>query len=366
VWYKATAPNTNIPPTNSNYWTSNWSNSFGAAVGCPVIYSEASISIEGSPAVSLQLRAVIGPASLFPNAAAATDTLTLNMGTIDSYYFDSIDPSSLDTSAYKSAVLAAGNTLTIAGALAVKGYLAWPSPPAGINGNVTLNGIKYSTDKSRVSRSPFIPSFTIHGVPEGERISSNSSTTLGVAGSTTPAVYYYENSSSFFPTNLLLSSSSTVFTVAGPTILYVEGNLRIRGDPSARIRILPGGSLRLIVGGALRIDADGGGIENQTYDPSKCTILCTSSGSTDFRFLVPGSTNKFYGTIYVSRSDSTLTIGSGAEIFGAVSAKNVEFQDTVALHYDINLRTKSTDGVDQPYTVTEWRELPATERADMP
>ena len=36
------------------------------------------------------------------------------------------------------------------------------------------------------------------------------------------------------------------------------------------------------------------------------------------------------------------------------------------VHYDTSLRNATFGGVDQPYTVTDWRELPIEEQATMP
>src|SRR5205814_1328894 len=55
--------------------------------GAPVIYAEGTIAIPGSASIKTQLRAVVAPAPLFPNAVAAnSSTITANSGgTVDSY-----------------------------------------------------------------------------------------------------------------------------------------------------------------------------------------------------------------------------------------------------------------------------------------
>ncbi len=358
VWYKASAANTNKSPNNPSFWTPSWANSSGNTTGAPVIYAEATISISGNPPSVTQLRTTIDPSPLFPNALTASSTLSLNSGTIDSY--DSKLAAYGGTNIGTSAVLAAGSSITTTGTLAISGYLAWPSPPAGISTGTTLNGTAFSDDKSRVSRSPQIPNFSIHDVAGGIQLTSTN-TTLGYAGSTTPVVYYY-NSAGI--TNMNLNSSGEVLTIAGPVILYVAGNFRSNTYASARIRILPTGSLRLVVGGNFRLESGGGGIENQTNDPSKLTVLCSKSGAGTFE--ISSTAYDFYGTVYIPNSSSTLTVADSVAIYGALSAQSITTGSSVNLHYDTALRYSTTDGVDQPYAITQWRELPLTEQATMP
>ena len=77
----------------------------------------------------------------------------------------------------------------------------------------------------------------------------------------------------------------------------------------------------------------------------------------------------------IKRSEHTLEIvsdsGEGAQkcgqIFGAVSATKITYSGAnMNVHYDTSLRYATFGGVDQPYSVTDWRELPVDEQATMP
>jgi hypothetical protein len=54
------------------------------------------------------------------------------------------------------------------------------------------------------------------------------------------------------------------------------------------------------------------------------------------------------------------------DIYGALSASEITFNSEANVHYDTSLRYATFGGVDQPWAVTSWRELPATEQATMP
>jgi hypothetical protein len=45
------------------------------------------------------------------------------------------------------------------------------------------------------------------------------------------------------------------------------------------------------------------------------------------------------------------------QIYGAVSANKIAYSVDANLHYDTSLRYAAIPGVDQPYLITEWREL---------
>ncbi len=359
VWYRCVANNSNKLPNDTFYWTPTWSNSFGVTTGTPVVYAEAIITLGDNAKIKTQLRATLAQAPIFPNAIGATTNLTITTGTgtVDSY--DSgigayNGTYSGVTNIGSSAVLAAGNTLAIKGTTAISGYLAWPSPPSGISSGTTINGVSYSTDQSRVSRSPNIPQYDMRSVAQSTALPSfpSGGLTIGVPGATVPSVYSYSG-------NLTLKHQfqrKPHHRRSGHS--RSPSNLRIQS--SCKITIASTGSLELHVSGRLRIDASGGGIVNNTSDPKKCIILSTATtGSHNF-----STTQLFYGVIYMPGAD--LTVDTGAKIYGALSARNITFSAEATVHYDTSLRYAQIPGVDQPYAVTDWRVLPQTEQATMP
>lgn len=386
IWYKCLSAGSNKTPNNSSYWTASWAQSSGVTTGAPVIYAESTVTLpDGSPAIKTQLRAPIAPASLFPNAAASTSSLTITSGTgtVDSYdnnlgtsYASQVG----NTATNYSAVLTAGTTLAINGTTAVRGYLAWPSPPSGISTDTTVQGpsspASPKVDSSRVSRSPYLPqfdplpspsltsAFSSWNFPYGTTLTTNpgGTVTIGNPGATTPACYYYNGTLDLASS---LSYEMATLNINGPVKLYINGNLITRSGGTVVIN--SAGSAEIHVDGYIRLMASTGGFLNNTLDPKKL-ILISDVTSTSTQYLA-ATTNPFYGIVYIPNTTTSLglDIRTGVQIYGAVSAKKIYFRNEANVHYDTSLRYATIPGVDQPWAVTEWRELtdPA-ERAVLP
>lgn len=371
IWYRCLVANTGQSPNNSTYWAAAWAQSSGVTTGAPVIYAEGTINLAGSGSTKTQLRATIAPAPLFPNAIAATSNLTISGGgTVSSY--DSVTDPTAATPGYSAVLASTGTTnpaMTVT-STSVNGYVAAPSattapyaPMWSYGGSAVVKGAAIGTgiDTTRVSRSPYIPKFDIQTVSGGTMLSTRTAT-LGTAGATTPSIYYFNDAG---VVNLRLDEATEILTIVGPVILYVTGNFRIDSNAGAKVIIAPTGSLRLVVARDFNIESTGGGIDNQTKDPSKLTVLCSRVGTDTF--LYAATAQPFYGTIYIPNSSSTLTIGAGVTIYGAISAQNITFSGDANVFYDTSLRNAVTPGVDQPYGITEWRELTdAIELANLP
>jgi hypothetical protein len=409
VWYKCITANTGQSPNDTAYWTPTWANSWGVTTGAPVVYAEGTITIANNPPARTQLRATIAPAPLFPNAVAATTTISANSGgTVDSY--DSTTGTSalqtgvtgtagtsntitgsyasqVGTATNYSAVVAAGNTSSTAITLsttAVKGYLAAPSSSTSPYAPLYSSGgsVKSSTspaspniDLSRISRSPSIPQFdTLPGgaggvaanwatIPKGTQLSLTSTTNIGTPGATTPARYYYNG-------NLTIGSASIQYLkINGPVILYVNGDLFISNPSSnGRIDIASAASAEIHVTGAFKADAGGEGIQNYTADPKSLIIICDTTANTTHYY--SEGVNDLYGVIYAPYTGTTGSYyndNNATEIFGAISATKILYSGAnLNVHYDTSLRYATFGGVDQPYTVTDWREIPVDEQATMP
>lgn len=393
VWYKCLAPHTNKSPNDTAYWTPTWTGAMGITTGGAVVYAEATVTITGSPPIRTQLRAAINPAPLFPNALATTDTLTLSAGgTIDSY--NSISDPGAATRGYSAVVASTFNGTNAVwnyGAT-IQGYIAAPSastspytPYVTSGSNAVVKGTAATpsptkADPTRISRSPSVPQFgTLPSgglsanwstTPKGKSIdfsafSAGSTVTLGSPGATTPSRYYC--------TSLTIDGTNVgALTINGPVILYVQGNLVVGGstDNSAhKITVTSAGSLEIHVGGNLNINQSSGGIDNRTTrDPKKVVIICDSTGSGTYNY--SDGDNDFYGVIYAPYFSSTATgfvvDNSSVIIYGAVSAKKIAYSSDANVHYDTSLRYAQIPGVDQPYSITDWRTLPATEQATMP
>lgn len=415
VWYKSTAAttaNAGQSPNDTAYWTSTWTQASNTSIstGAPVVYAEATITSPNNPTVRTQLRATIAPAPLFPNAVGSSSTLTIGgAGTIDSYdgsvrlflngntvaYLhdeQAVSPftSSNHNIGYSAIIAAAGSgsgtKLSVTGTT-IQGFgAATPAstapfaPLASFGTNARLQNSDGTTtspdatalnvDLTRVSRSPYVPNFATlpagglvsafasANFPRGSSIPLSTPTNLilGIAGAPSPSRYYYDD-------DWTIASGATV-TIVGPVILYIKGDLQINGV----MNIASSGSAEIHIGDSLMIGSVGNGIDNKTRDPKKLTIICDTAGAST-QYYQDGSTS-FYGTIYAPNTTSTSGLqfnsGSTTTIFGAISAKKVEFANNATVHYDTSLRYASTPGVEQPFTVMTWQELTGAEKATMP
>jgi hypothetical protein len=362
VWYLCIlAPTAHQTPNNVTYWR---------ALGAPVIYAEGTATLpDGSATITTQLRATVAVAPLFPNAIAATSTLTISGGgTVDSYdassgtYNQATAPYS--GSPYSnlgySAVLAGGNTAATAVTMVsttVQGYVAAPSASTSPYAPLWTSGVManligspgFGIDLQRVSRSPYIPQFDIHTVGNAVNftIFNNTTNTIGTPGARQPTVYNI--TSSFNRINLTTLSPQDILIVNGPVILNVSSDFNIS---NGKMIITSTGSAEIHFGGNLAISG-ANGIDNRTLNPKKLILISNASAGT-YNFT---STMPFYGCIYLPNATNPLTIGAGTTIYGALSANKITFSGDANLHYDTSLRYAAIGGVDTPYVISEWREL---------
>ncbi|HTL67863.1 MAG TPA: hypothetical protein VL200_09400 [Lacunisphaera sp.] len=402
VWYKCTTANTGQSPNNSSYWTASWANSWGITTGAPVIYTQSSVSLpDGTAPLSTELRTTIFPAPLFPNAVAANSTISANSGgTVDSYdgsvssmstggiystytYNQNTSPFSagspnLGYSAVLAASYTAGTAITLS-STSVKGYLAAPSsanspyaPLYSSGGSVkgASSPASPNIDLTQISRSPYIPQFdTIPGganglttywstTAKGMALVLSSTTSIGTPGATTPARYYVNG-------NLVLSSSTGYYSlnIIGPVILYINGDLIMDSGPNppnGKINIYPAGSAEIHVAGRLTVNLGSDGINNLTLDPKKLIIICDTNASSVQNYS-DATTASVYGVFYLPYTTNTsglLMDNNLLSIYGAVSANRITYSGAnMNIHYDTSLRYTTFGGVDQPYAITEWREL---------
>jgi hypothetical protein len=394
AWYKciaATTANAGHSPNNTTYWTASWAQGSGVTTGSTVIYTEGTLNIPGSPSVTTQLRTTIALAALFPNAAGATTSISANSGgTVDSY--DSTTgtyASQVGSATNYSAVVAAGDTTGTAVTLsstAVRGYVAAPSssstPYAPLfSSGGSVKGLSSpaspSIDLTRVSRSPFIPqfdplpsggltaAFAASSFPRGTALALAATTNIGTPGAVTPSRYYING-------NLTLSSASgySILNINGPVILYLNGDLLMdSGSPNGKINISSTGSAEIHVAGKLTVNVGSDGINNLTLDPKKLIIICDTAASSVQNFS-DATVPNVYGVFYLpntTNASGLLIDNNNLNIYGAISAKKITYSGAnMNIHYDTSLRYATFGGVDQPYTISEWRTLAITEQATMP
>jgi len=373
VWYRCIANHTNKVPFDATYWATN----------APVIYTEGTVVLPDATGTTLrtQLRALVAPAPLFPNAAAATETVTFSSGgTVDSYdssrgagvgynpetYNSNLSPySGTARNLGWSAVIAGGNTGATAVTLtspAVRGYVAAPSSPSSpfaprvsFGASATVKGPNSpgapNVDLTRISRSPFIPQpdivtpnvGTVTALPN-----SNATHELGNAQDTTWQTYRFAGN--------LDIRDNRIYNINGPVRIVVTGTYyhSLYGG-SARINVLNNGTakLEMFIGGDLAIY--GNGIDNQSKLPRNVAIYATTTATApDISTATP-----FHGVLYMPNGRFNV-LGANRILYGALSARNLIFGGVTNLRYDTTLRQTTFSGVEPSYLLTEWRELTAS------
>lgn len=373
VWYRCLVAHSNQVPNNSTYWTTS----------APIIFAEGVATLpDGTSTIKTQLRALIARATLFPNAAAAATNLIFSSGgTIDSYdssrgtgpltYNSTSSPYSVGSPNLGfSAVLAGGNTaataVTVTSAT-VKGYLTAPSAPTSpyaprisvgasasltnADGSVTSpHPTAANVDLTRISRSPYIPQFSVLTPNSGTFTALPASGSLGTATDTTWQTYVYSGN--------LDISDNRVYTVNGPVRIIVTGRYYQNyspGNKSVSIVITNNSTakLEMYIAGDIAIYGLGYGIDNQTRLPRNLAIYATTSLTVpDFNTDIA-----FHGVIYFSSTAGKFTVLGNRTFYGAISGANLTFSGSPVLHYDTMLRYTTFSGTDRPYMISEWREL---------
>lgn len=370
--YRSINSHSGVQPPNATYWA-----------GVPAIYAEGIVALpDGSPSLRTQLRAEFTPAPLFVNAIGATNTSSTSVsfasatGTVDSYNSginpgasSYTSPTQVGTLSNYSAVVA-GPSVTASGATTISGYVSVKGTAFSYTSSTIVKGTSATpTPKvqlSRVGSNPYVPTFDVRSISGGSAINgtgnlSDGATSIGTAGATTPTIYNITGTydSGYLYSGLYLEESSDVLTIDGPVILNVTGPLYTNGG---RIVISSTGSLEIRFTGQLYIgnsSATGGGIDNQTYDPKKVLIVGTNS-TTSSGYNYFWQRRDFYGRLYMPNAYIHMwNSGYDRQFYGAILGRNVYFNHTATVHYDLSLQNGSGTGtfIDSPMQVTSWREL---------
>lgn len=307
------------------------------------------------------------------------DSYDSSLGTYTSQQGTSTNYSAVVASSY-----AAGTAITLA-STNVRGYLAVPLLMSDPNAPLYSSGgtvkgytspVSPNIDLTHITRSPNIPQFdTLPGgagglatnwstTPKGAALALSGTTNIGTPGATTPSRYYYNGS-------LTVGTSTLQYLrINGPVILYVNGDLFITASGSTgRIDVSSAGSAEIHVVGAFKADQGGEGIQSYNTNPKSLIIICDTTGTAKHYY--SEGVNPLYGVVYVPYSTSTTGYyndNNTTNVYGAVSTNKITYSGAnLNVHYDTSLRYATFGGVDQPYAVSEWRELTdASELATMP
>lgn len=279
-----------------------------------------------------------------------------------------------------SAVVAAP-AVTSSSTTTIRGFVNATTTSFGSNAVVQgpTSAASPKVDPARVFSNPYVPQFdppasyaALSGPGTNLPASEGNGTalyegarTLGTPGATTPSVYNvtatYVSGGWSSTSGLYLDDATDVLTIVGPVILNVSGLLYTN---NGRIVVAPTGSLEIYFNGSQlyignSIANTGGGIINQTFDPSKMLIVSASTyNSSSYHYF--WSRQPYHGLIYMPNAYlHKWNSGYPGEIFGAVSARTVYFNHPATVDYDMALRTAGSLGtyIDQPFQITSWREL---------
>jgi hypothetical protein len=413
--YRCRAANTGFVPTNPTYWVG------APAIHAEGVATPPGATAAGSGgAVRVQVRAELAPVPLFPNALGGVSVVSLaSTGNVGAYIPAVVAAAAttwtngasyavgaivVDNNGYWRCTSAHtanstrrppnasfwSNSLLQDYSAVVGAPSVTMSNSANIWGHVTAPTTSFATgavvksatspaspnqDPSRISSNEFVPAPTIQAVagatnlpaPHTGTVLNDGSATLGTPGATAPAIYNITATwqGGWTYSGLYLEDSGDVLTIDGPVVLNVSGMLYTN---AGTIVVTANGSLEIHFTGQLYIGnnttsgsgfGSGGGIVNQTLDPTR-VILVSNSSYTTGNYHYFWSSRPFHGLIYMPGAYlHNWNSGYNPPRYGAMAARTVYFNHTVNVQYDERLRTagRLARFVDAPFYVSAWREL---------
>lgn len=340
----------------------------------PVITAAATVTLQGGQVFTKTLRADTGPAPLFGNAIASSESYVSFTagGTVDSWNSDPDSNPATPAVPYSCtagnpgnyAAVVAGRTNGSYGVIltqaAVHGYAAtFGQPISHSTSGAPLGRVlgpatpaSVSVDSGRVGKSAFIPVASVFNVtlpstsgPNFGGLINNVLELVAALLAAPPGTDVYKTSGNLNILGLPLLAPS--LTIDRPIKLIVNGDLNIAG--AGKITITPTGSLELFVTGDVTIG--GNGMANQTLEPKKLAVFCTSGAVADA--LEYTTAAGFCGVIFCE--NKPIDIRQNATFHGALlSRQYVRFSTNATapvFHYDTALRQVRFSGVTTPYLI---------------
>lgn len=345
----------------------------------PSITSAATLTLPSGQSFSSTLQASTQPAPLFGNAIASSESYVsfIAGGTVDSWNSDPDNNPATAAVAYSftagnaanhNAVIAAQGNGTYGVVLTqatVRGYVSTfglpvsystsGSPMGRVVGPATATGV--NIDAERLGKSAFLPTgvfgvtFPATNGPNFGGLINNTLALVSALLLAPPGTNVYKTSGTLDVLGIPLLAPS--LTIDRPIKLIVNGALNISG--LGQITVTSTGSLELYVTGDVNIS--GNGMRNQTQDPKKLAIFCTSSSTSDA--LEYNTTADFCGVIYCE--NKPIDIRQNATFSGALlSRQYVRFSTNATapvFHYDTALRQVRFSQVSTPYLIKRVMEL---------
>lgn len=312
--------------------------------------------------------ASVNPDSSSQNSSSYGGVQLVSGGTVDSFDSNPVIPSGETAeqqlererlARYAAVISSATNVMLVSTHIA--GYVAAGADSSGAprisyGSNAKLAGPSTPSsaeiDPSRLSSSPYQPVFDIvapndvyvhTGSFPGLPLTAGAST-IGTPGETT----YY------FPGSDIALSNSVPLVVAGPVVIVTSGNFTITSEGQIIVEV--GASLEIVMTGSGRKLLLGGqGILNQTELAKNVGIFA----SQPLQEAEISTEQEFYGVIYAPNSDLIVSSDSDFHFYGSIVGKNVLVYGSPNIHYDLDLRRRTTSfsSIDTPFTVSSWQEI---------
>jgi len=282
---------------------------------------------------SRTVRCSLGLRTPFEYAIFMQDTIELRTGTtIDWYNFDGDDELQIGTNSVDDGAIDAHVGITINGDVVV-GVDGDPDTVIDSRNEVAITGDTYA-----LSEDYELPPITVPAYLES----------LGSDGTITNSINLW-GARKYDGIGL---SPGEVITIAGPTIVYVIGDVVL--DNSSVLKVVdeatnPAAFLILYLGRDL-ICRNEGVINNQAKDAQKIKIYgLESCESIDFY-----TTSTFYGAIYAPNAD--VRLHNAVEFFGAVIAQSFIQYVSADFHYDATLNEGTVNDECVSFVIKHWSE----------
>ncbi|MCJ7691992.1 MAG: hypothetical protein MUO22_01070 [Sedimentisphaerales bacterium] len=282
---------------------------------------------------SRTVRCSLGLQTPFEYAIFMQDSIDLRNGTtIDWYNFDGDDELQIGTNSVEEGAIDAHLGVTINGDVVV-GFEGDIDTVINSRHEAVITGDTYALSEEYELPPITVPAY-LEVLVSGGTI-TNSVTLWGMRK--------YDS---------ICLSPSEVITIAGPTILYVTGDVVL--DNASVLEVVdantnPDAFLILYLGGNL-ICRNEGVINNQAKDATKIKIYgLESCENIDFY-----TTSTFYGAIYAPNAD--VRLHNAVEFFGAVVAESFVQFVSADFHYDATLNEGTVNDECVSFVIKRWSE----------
>jgi hypothetical protein len=142
------------------------------------------------------------------------------------------------------------------------------------------------------------------------------------------------------------SDGDVVLVLSGDVTLGDGATVTVRGDGRVNTYIGEPASAgdQLFVGEGVTVQAVGGG--DRTYRSEAFVLACKAGCSATFADTTPSNPTTFTGVLYGpgdESDDGTVSIGKRVDVWGALVAGTVTFEQQAEFHFDESLRNRDAD-----------------------